>query len=81
MITAQISNQENAMWAQYRKTAIPIQLMILVAAVVLYGFAKVPLPGLLLFLVAMEVGAILGAWWGARLKRKLNAEFDKLPLR
>lgn len=69
------------MWAQYRKTMIPIQLIILVVCGVLWFAAKMPPIGVLLFLFTMEVGAIAGAWWAARMHRRVNKYRADLPLR
>lgn len=68
------------MWNQYRKTALPTQIAIIVAVVALLRFAKVPLMGVAVLLIAMEIGAVIGAWWAARLTRKLGLDRNRLPL-
>lgn len=68
------------MWNQYRKTALPTQLAIIVAVVALLRFARVPTLGVAVLFIAMEIGAIVGAWWAARLARKLGLDPNRLPL-
>ena len=68
------------MWQHYRKTLLPVQAIIVIVCLLLYWVAKLPLPGVLVFLATMEVGAIVGAWWAARLKRRITTPPDKLPL-
>ena len=67
------------MWQQYRKTLVPIQLFILVACVTVYFVMHVWQVAVGV-LVIMEIGALLGAAWAARLKTKMQAANDRLPL-
>lgn len=68
------------MWQQYKKTLIPTQLAIIAACILLYWKSKMPLPGVLVFFVVMQTGALIGAMWAARLKRRA-APTNPLPLR
>jgi hypothetical protein len=60
------------MWAHYRKTFWTMQLMMFLVAVAVF-FAT---PHLWIaagtFLVIMQLGAVVGAAWAARLKQKLQ---------
>ncbi len=55
---------------------------LLIAAMLAAGwFAwKMPGPQLVLIFLSMELGAIIGAWWGARIVRKLERRDTELPL-
>ena len=68
------------MWAQYRKTALRIQSMIVVVVIAVYFFNHRQWPTAIAVLVAMEIAAVLGAAWGARLKSKMDRESQQLPL-
>jgi hypothetical protein len=59
------------MWAQYQKTFLRIQAVIAIVtclALVATGFR---LSAALVFFAVMQVGAVLGAGWGVRLKAKV----------
>jgi uncharacterized membrane protein YfcA len=69
------------MWAQYRKTLIPTQVVILTVCLITLLVFKAPWQGILAIFVAMQIGAVLGARWAMRLKRKIEASRpDRLPL-
>ena len=68
------------MWQQYRKTLVPIQLFILAASITCYFVTRQWPVALAVFLI-MEVGAVLGAAWAARLKNKMDRANDRLPLK
>jgi hypothetical protein len=69
------------MWAQYKKRFLVNQLFALSAGVASYFYF---FPGqkflLLVLLLAIELGALSGAWWAARLADKLAEVQKKLPL-
>ncbi|HEV3191292.1 MAG TPA: hypothetical protein VGY54_12375 [Polyangiaceae bacterium] len=59
------------MWEQYKKTFLGMQIVMwLIGAGVLLGTHR--LFAAAVFLVVMQVGAIFGAMWGARLKSRLQ---------
>ncbi len=59
------------MWEQYKKTFLGMQIVMwLIAAGVLLSTHR--LFAAAVFLVVMQLGAVLGAMWGARLKSKLQ---------
>jgi hypothetical protein len=68
------------MWQQYRKTLVPIQLFIFAAAITCYFVTRLWPVAVTVFLI-MQVGAVLGAAWAARLKAKMRAAEDRLPLK
>ena len=63
------------MWEHYKKTRIGMQLFIALASVVIFfvfGRSWAIAAG---FFATMQVGAIVGAWWGARLRARLHPQF------
>jgi len=68
------------MWAQYRKTLIPTQIVVAIVCLCVLLVFKAPWQGVAAIFVAMQIGAILGARWGLRLKRKIEASSGRLPL-
>jgi uncharacterized membrane protein YfcA len=68
------------MWEQYRKTLVPFQLFILAATVTMYFITGRQLLAALVVFVVMQVGSLIGAAWGARLKRRVGQRDDELPL-
>jgi len=59
------------MWHHYRKTFIPVQILILVIGIALIAVWKVPPVAAMVYLVIMEFFAIVGALWAASLKRRI----------
>ena len=68
------------MWEQYKKTLPVMQATILIATIIIYFAASRQWPVALFFFIVMQVGALAGAAWGARLKRKIKQRDDALPL-
>lgn len=68
------------MWRQYRKTFLPMQVLILLITAMLYFVADRPWHVVLIAFVVMQVVNVISAWNGARLLRKLQSESDKSPL-
>ena len=68
------------MWAQYRKTLIPTQFIVLTICLCTLLLFKAPWQGVIAIFAAMQIGAILGARWAVRLKRKIEASRGGLPL-
>jgi hypothetical protein len=71
------------MWHSYRKSLIPIQVVILAVCVFLYWQMKVPILAILYYFAVMQVFAVLGAMWSTRLRNKFetsrkNAKMRKL---
>ncbi len=69
------------MWAQYRKRFIFMQVFILALCAVGYYGIHMRWEMILSFFVAMQVGAVAGAWYGARLIDKMAQRGDALPIR
>jgi membrane protein implicated in regulation of membrane protease activity len=68
------------MWEHYRKTFLPMQVLILLITAILYFLAERPWQVVLVAFVVMQVVNVVSAWNGARLRRKLQAESEKSPL-
>jgi hypothetical protein len=59
------------MWAQYKKTFLRIQILILsVACAILFVTGRLPQASV--FFLVMQIGAVLGAMWGVRLQGRLG---------
>ena len=69
------------MWDQYRRTFVLTQLFILVIVALLIFMAKAGRLNALLAFLFMQIAALVGAWWGTRLKRKIEAKREQLPLK
>src|SRR2546423_3191026 len=67
---------DKRMWEQYRKSFVRSQLLILVIVALLVFYAKSGWQTAAAALVLMQVAGVIGAWWGARLKRKILAQRD-----
>jgi hypothetical protein len=63
-----------AAWEQYKKNFSTMQAVILIATIAIYMYLGHEMPRAAVFFSMMELGAILGAIWGVRLKRKVNRE-------
>ena len=68
------------MWEQYRKRFVLTQLFILSLSAVLKFYVKADWANTIAAFVVMQLGGVIGAWWGARLSRKILAKRDQLPL-
>jgi hypothetical protein len=68
------------MWAQYRKTLFPTQAFIVAACALGHFWGQLTLNKVLPAFVLMQVAAIAGAWWAAKLKRSIERCDSKLPL-
>ena len=69
------------MWEQYRKTAAFTQIFVVAVCAAMRYFVKMPWAAVAALFVAMQLGALLGTWWGVRLRRRVTAEDDDLPLK
>jgi cobalamin synthase len=69
------------MWQQYRKTFIPIQLLMVTLVLLLFFYFKANIPTILAVIVTMEFASVLGAMWALRLRRRIDAKRGDLPLR
>ena len=68
------------MWTQYRKTFWPMQAMILVVALVIYFGMDRLFSRAAIFWAIIQIGAVIGAAWAARLKKVILANSNRLPL-
>lgn len=68
------------MWEQYKKTAPVMQATIIAASIIIYFITGRLWFVALMFFVMMQIGALLGAAWGARLKSRIQGASNDLPL-
>jgi|1185.fasta_scaffold489542_2 hypothetical protein len=61
------------MWEQYKRTAPMIQLTILMVTIAVLWLTRF-IPAAAVFFIAMQLGAVFGAIWAYRLKRKLSKD-------
>ena len=73
-------NEKVTLWGQYRKTRIATQLLIIAISLFLMFFTSTPPLTVLIYFAIMQIFAILGAAWSARLRRKMLAAQNRLPL-
>lgn len=68
------------MWEQYRKTAFGMQVVIFMVTLGVYRYMGHQLGTSLVFFITMQVCAIIGAMWAARLKGRFVTRANRLPL-
>ena len=68
-------------WVHYCGTFKRIQAMIVLAVAGIYLFFGRHWAEAALFFAVMETGAVVGAWWAAKLKLRLAKDAAALPLR
>jgi hypothetical protein len=61
------------MWKiQYRKTIIPTQLVIFSITLIAYFGSHLPILTVLFYFATMQICAVIGAMWAARLRHKIE---------
>jgi uncharacterized membrane protein YfcA len=68
------------MWEQYRRRFFVTQAFILSIGLILKLYVKADWANILAAVLVMELGSVVGAAWGTRLSRKIEAKRDELPL-
>ena len=68
------------MWEQYRRTFFGVQTVIALVAISVYIFFGHQWLHAAAFFAVMQVSAVVGAAWGARLTRMLQRRSTRLPL-
>lgn len=66
------------MWNEYKKRFAATQIFVAIGLVVAWQVLKVQPQQLIGVFIAMELGGIMGAWLGARMKTSLGND-DELP--
>ena len=69
-----------AMWAQYKKTLLISQLFIVGVCAALWYYKRMHPAALGVVFLTMQLASLLGAWWGAWLKRRIERDDKTLPL-
>lgn len=69
------------MWEVYKKRLPVMQLSIVVLCAILYFALKLPWHQVLACFVFFQICAVAGAWWGTRIRRKIEKSDDELPLK
>ncbi len=67
-------------WSQYKKTFVVSQLFIVTICLVSYFVMKLQPPVIFTIFIAMQLGSVAGAFFGARLRRQLDEQDKRLPL-
>ncbi len=68
------------MWEQYRRTFVRIQVAIAVVSLAIYFFFGHLWLQAATFFFVMQFAAVIGAMWGARLRRMIEGGSNRLPL-
>lgn len=69
------------MWEHYKKTLIPMQILIVAVTVTVYFILRRQWLVALVVFVVMQLGSLAGAAWGARLSRRIKQRSEELPLK
>lgn len=59
---------------------IPMQIVIFVVCTFLYYTGRTSGGGTLMVFAGMQIAALLGAWWGARIRKQIEGNDERLPL-
>ncbi len=69
------------MWQQYKKTFLVTQISIVIFCAIALYMTRGNLPGCLTLFVMMQMGSVVGAWYGVRLRTRMQHRAQALPLR
>jgi hypothetical protein len=69
------------MWQHYRKTIVVVQLFILALCTAMKFLLSMPWLAVGVLFLVMQPGALLGTWYGVRMRERAVAKEDDLPLR
>ena len=67
------------MWSHYRKTFIPVQILIVVICIALVVVWRVPPQAAAVYFLIMEFFGVIGALWAASLRRRILRSSGSLP--
>jgi uncharacterized membrane protein YfcA len=68
------------MWKEYKRRFFVSQVLIVVVALLAWQVGKMEARQLITIIVAMEIGGLLGAWMGAKMKQQIERADEDLPL-
>jgi hypothetical protein len=60
------------MWAHYRQTALATQIFVVVMCALVYFVGNAPMRSIVTIFIVMQICGLLGAWWGARLRGRIE---------
>jgi len=60
------------MWDQYKKTFLGMQVVILMVTAGMYLVLSREVPLVATFFVTLQIAAVLGAYWGDRLRKRVR---------
>jgi hypothetical protein len=60
------------MWAQYKKTFLRIQIVIMLVTCAAFVATGYRAPAASVFFTVMQIGAVLGAMWGVRMQARIG---------
>ena len=60
------------MWEQYKKTFVGMQLVIAAITAFIYLIVNKQPALAAMFFTTMQIASVLGAWWGHRLRRRMQ---------
>jgi uncharacterized membrane protein YfcA len=72
---AQEQKGRHRMWEHYRNTFARMQVVVMIATLAVYFGLGRRLFVAATFFAVMQIGSVVGAWWGDRLKRRLGPQF------
>ena len=67
-----MADRLSEMWSQYKTTFVRIQTLIALVTCAVFFATSHRLPEATVFFTVMQLGAVLGAMWGVRLKAKVE---------
>ncbi|HEX2971203.1 MAG TPA: hypothetical protein VHP11_02650 [Tepidisphaeraceae bacterium] len=67
------------MWQTYRQRFWWTQILILGVCAALKGYAGSPWTNVGVFFVVMQMSAVIGAWYGTRLARRIQEISERRP--
>jgi hypothetical protein len=67
------------MWSYYKRTFVSVQLFAGAICWMVYRATNHQLPPTAVFFISMQVGAVLGAMWANRLRKKVARSMSCLP--
>jgi hypothetical protein len=74
---SRFGNGGNAMWDQYKKTFLGMQVVILMVTAGMYLMLSREVALVATFFITLQVAAVLGAYWGDRLRKRVRGRWGE----